>query len=262
MSALIFEKITQTLAANARLDIGIAGSFFRISECIYPVTVMLIKAGRVIGTMAGMMAGDYASDVEFDGVWIQNGATGQTISIQISDGGAGSDRVTGDVTVVGTVSVAGSVSVINGELSRVKANQCFMRVGYKVQAAGNYSIVQLWNPVASGKNLILNKVSLMVSTSMVGVELKKYSTALSSLLGNGYSKDISAANSSAEVRADHSASSLGTEMQTIGMYNPMDTKDYPFSEPILIRPGNGILLLSSTFNSALWATFQWNEEAI
>ena len=152
MSELVCEKLTQTLAAGAQWRVGVAGDFFRLAVAPYSVSVSLLVGNRIIGTMAGMLAGDYVKDIHFDGILITNGTTAPDVTMQIAGGGAGSDRVLGEV------------SVINGELARVKAGMCFTGANYSAPVAGQYSLCQLYNPAASGKNVILNKITAYCTT--------------------------------------------------------------------------------------------------
>lgn len=245
---LVFEKMTQTLAAGEILRLGVAGDFVRICEAAYAVKVTLLKGGRVIGSMAGMLAGDYVRDVDFDAVWVTNGTTPQVITLQVAGGGVGSDRVLGEV------------SVINGELARVKANQCFMGVISNPQVAGQCGLAQLWNPAASGKNLILNKVSILAVAGGV-FAIFRHNVALT--LGYpGMSKVASGAASAAEVRSGASAANIGSQYANFGVASANESKDFAFSEPFVIPPGWGIHTSVNTPNTAAYTTFQWIEEGI
>lgn len=227
MSNLVFEKISQALTAAKRLEIGIAGSFLRLSECAWPVTVTLLKGGRVIGSMSNMQAGDYVDNVEFDGVLVVNGATEQTVGIQIADGGAGSNRVLGEV------------AVIDGGRARTISGQAFIGQAWQPGVAGQYPHVQILNQAGSGKNVVIEGFAATGAAAGY-INIRDYSTALT-LASNGKCKKIGGAASSAELRVGSNASVLGGS-PLIGAYMAASGNySYKFNEPIILVPGQGIL---------------------
>lgn len=247
--SLVFEKISQVLAAGETMKTGIAGSFMRLAACQWPVTMSIIKDRRIVGTMKNMLAGDYIEAVEFDEIWIINGSTAQQIELQISGGGAGSNRVLGEV------------SVINGELNRVKANACFIATCLSPAVAGQLSAVQIYNPAASGVNLIVNKLSVF-SQVLSGYYLTNHSPALATLSGAGVSKKLGGAVGKGELRYAANAAMLGALMGYFSIPNAWDSRDYPFSEPIIVAPGGGLVLQMTTPNLPNYTTVQWNEEGV
>lgn len=244
---IVFEKFSQPLAAAYKWDIGVAGSYLRLSACQWPCTVLLYKQGRIIGQMANMLAGDYVEGVDFDAVSVLNGSTAQTIDIQISGGGAGSNRVLGEV------------SVINGEIQRVKAGGAF--IGYAAASAvpGQMSHNQLWNPAGSGKNLILTKISVLPSTS-AAIGLGTSVAALLALTGAAGSKKLGGAAPLAELRGATYAALQGIQVGNFSIVS--GSMDFSFSEPLVAPPGNGVIIFSSLVNINLYTTFQWFEEPV
>lgn len=250
---LVFEKLKQTLAANQTIQIGIAANFFSLTKCAWPVTVTLLQDNQIIGRAVDMLAGDFLEDIEFDAVWITNGAIAQEVGWQITGGNAGSTRVMGEV------------SVINGELNRVKANQCFIGVSASINVAGQCSAGQLWNPAASGKNLVLNKVSVMSGTGGANMAywLNRHNAALTTLMaGMPQSKLIGGAAPVAEIRTAANAAMIGAQLAYVGTPGVYESKDFQLAEPVIVPPGYGFVVQATIVNVASFATFQWNEEAI
>jgi len=177
----------------------------------------------------------------------------------------GAGTITGIVVVgdgeIQDSNVAGTVSVINGEIARVKANQSFMAVELNPAVAGQYGMVQLWNPVASGKRLILNKISVFSQVAAMGYGLFKYNTALT-LQGNAASKLSSGALSSGEMRTGSNVALVGNQYANFGLIGATESKDFPFSEPFVIEPGWSIYLCPAAPNTSAYTTYQWNEEVI
>lgn len=66
---------------------------------------------------------------------------------------------------VAQFSIAGTVSVIDGEKSRTLAGGMYAGAPFCVPTAGQYGYVQLWNPVASGKNLIVGSLGVGLSAN-------------------------------------------------------------------------------------------------
>lgn len=252
MMNLVFEKITQTLAAGQQVISNIAGDFFRLSVAPYPVTVALLKNQRIVGTMAGMLAGDYVKDMDFDGVVITNGETAQNVTFQIAGGGAGSDRVLGEV------------SVINGEVQRVKAGLAFIGRSSITATAGQYAHCQLWNPAGSGKNIILNKMTVCSSVAQHFLGAF-HNAALATLHVKGSSKLQGGAASVMECREEAPVTLVGNTQIfnfDIGAGVVGTSVDYAFSEPLIITPGSGFVLGSMVVAAQLSLNYQWVEEAI
>lgn len=247
MSDLVFEKLSQALAASESWRLNIAGDFFRLSEAAYPVSVSLLKGLRIVGTMRNMLAGDYVRDIAFDGVIIENGAMGQNVSAQIAGGGAGSDRVMGEV------------SVINGEVANVKAGRCFVKSSGVGAVAGQYPHVQIYNPAGSGKNVILSKVTVF-SAASIRFSLMRYNTPLATLSGAGYAKKASMPDAAAVVRMENNVARLGVPVANFAIGAPETAVEVPFAEPFIIEQGGGLVISDWAVNHEIYATFQWSEE--
>lgn len=245
---LVFEKLGQSLAAGEKWVIGIAGTHFRLAECQWPVTVTLLRGNRVMGTMANMLAGDYFEDIEYDAIWVTNGALAQTVRCQLSGGGAGSDRV------------VGVVSVINGEVERVMARTAF--IGYVMQAAtaGSLSHTQIYNPAGSGKNLILSK-GWGYTSLVTGIALTCFAAPVGVVTGVSSCKWIGGAAPVAELRAYAGAAMVGTMIGQMAHEIAGQSKEFPFQEPLMIPPGWGVGLVTGAANCQMTSTLQWLEEA-
>lgn len=249
--SLVFEKVVQPLAAEEKWIIGIAGSFLRLSECQWPVTVVIIKENRIVGEMRNMQAGDYVQEVEFDAVWVVNGTVGQSVELQIAAGGAGSSRVMGEV------------SVINGELNRVKAGGVFIGAPWVGASPGNLGHIQLFNPVGSGKNLIFSKLSAYAPAGVAfPVSILSHGVALATLFGKGANKKIGGAQSVAEFRTATSAAAVGSMMAAFAIEQVGKSVDFNFSEPIIVPPGYGLNFASGVANQTFSTSVQWFEESI
>lgn len=253
MSGLVFEKLLQTMAAGQDWRLNIAGDFFRLSGAQWPVSVALVKDLRIVGVMTNMLAGDYVRDIDFDGVIITNGSVGQDVSVQIAGGGAGSDRVMGEV------------SVIDGGKFRTLGGKAFWGSYTKVPSAGNYPAVQLWNPVGSGVRLCVEQL-MFGNYTATGIVL--FHIGINNVAGDTprspLSKLSGGAASVAEMRVKEGAALwmpagayFGDVYQAVGQSMP------PFTpkEPFVINQGSG-LVVEGDVSKTISVNFEFYEEAM
>ena len=247
---LVFEKLSQALAASESWRLNIAGDFFRLSEAAYPVSVSLLKEMRIVGTMRNMMAGDYVRDIAFDGVIIDNGATAQNVYVQIAGGGAGSDRVLGEV------------SVIDGAVVRTVAGGSFWGSLSVTGAAGNFPNVQFWNPAASGVRVVIEDIAPACSVSQP-VKIGVTSAALANLQGCCRSKKSGGADSKAEIRYQDSAALLVTAAtQLAAPYVAANRSEiYKLTSPVVLLPGYGLTFVGLSVACMVQGQAQFYEEA-
>lgn len=247
---VVFEKLTQTLAANGVLRLGIGGDFFRMAASLWPVSVSLIKENRIIGTMAGVLAGDYTEGIDFDAVEIRNGATAQAITVQISGGGAGSDRVIGEV------------SIIDGGKYRTYSGQAFAWAGGCSASAGTYAKHQIYNPPGSTVNLVVK--SFMVAQLAAGPVSVHVTNAALPVAGNNpvASKYAVGAASQALCKTENAASVTASprfidypQFSGAGSYQKI------LQEPVVIVPGWGLVFENIVINTNLNCSYEWIEEA-
>lgn len=250
MSGLVFEKLTQTLQAGEVWRLTIAADFFRIAAASWPVKVRILKAGRILGEMDGWQAGDFVRDVEFDAVEVEAGAIAQTVTVQIAGGGVGSDRVLGEV------------SVIDGAAARVYAGASFSSYGFHVPTTGQYSLVQLWNPAGSGKDLIVSGFAISLRGADSWASLAAGTSAIVGTARNIRSKLIGGAGSVAQKISATSATSPGMSGVDVffEIYQKADQGNYlKMNEPLIIRPGYGVTAFSGV-NVTVSASFDFYEK--
>lgn len=249
MSGLVFEKLTQILAAGQVWRLAIAADFFRIAAAPWALKVRIMKAGRILGEMDGWQAGDYLRGVEFDAVEVENGATAQAVTVQVAGGGVGSDRVIGEV------------SVIDGGEKTSDSGGAFMGGAVASAAAGTYSAVQLWNPVGSGKVLILRRASFGHSSD-TQTYMQWYGTPLSDLFGKAQNKKVGGAVSSAELRRTSAAASIVGDGTLSRLFvKASENTEISMREPIIIEPGKGVHAICNIVNVMTGATFEFIERA-
>lgn len=238
------EKLTQTF--NGQVEWGVPGGYFKLLASVTPVDVKLYKGGRLV-LQADDAEGGYYQRIEFDRVTISTPVS-QEVSWLYAPAEGGSDRL------------AGEVAVVDGGKARTIANQAFMGRAVRGAVVGQYSHVQLLNPAASGKRLVLKMVGGSGGTAR-GQELIRYDTALT-LVGNAPSKLVGGADSVAELREATNAAQLGTGsvlwQQTIQAN--VQPPHLVLAEPIVLEPGKGLLLRANVVNDTQVGCFEFLEE--
>lgn len=186
----------------------------------------------------------------FGNLQITNAGGVNTIigQVLIADGGFFDNRVTG------------SVEVIDGGKNRTLAASVFYGYGYSVPVANQYGYVQLYNPAASGKRVVLGQITYAANqaASVIG-HLTIYSSGLASFWGNAKNKNIGAPDSSAQIRTQQSAGVLSTAYMA-DLYMPGAlNQTLKFNEPIILTPGTGVMI-DSPMGVGLSANFEFYEE--
>lgn len=244
--SLVFEKLTQFLSAGQVWRLTIAADFFRIAAAAWPVKVRILKAGRILGEMDGWQAGDFVRDVQFDAVEIEAGAIAQTVTVQIAGGGVGSDRVLGEV------------SVIDGAIQTTRSNQSFIKSRQVTTTPGNFGAIGIWNPAGSGKEVELSRISTS-ATSAAGFSVGWYPTQLPTNIEKARSKLSGGMNSSAEISNEIKASAFITDELFAVERSAGIEMTYQFKEPMMIKPGAGLVVWCASAGVAMRTFFEFVE---
>jgi hypothetical protein len=155
--------------------------------------------------------------------------------------------------------ITGTVEVISGEKSRVIAGNSFAGSMGIVADPTFPAMVQLFNPAASGKNVFVNKI-ILGGTAAGEWIVSSTTTQLATLVGTCPNKKLNGAASSAERRREARAA-LGNTI-----FDLYATLNVPFDivmvEPLMVPPGNGIVVYPATVNVQNVTNFQFYEDPI
>lgn len=239
------KTLTLKLKAGERNNIMSPGSFLYLVESTAAVDFE-IDSGKYL---SGMLAGTWAEPGDFSRIGLTS-AVDQTIKLLVSNGRAGVFRVSGEV------------SVIDGSASRVKEARSFWTTGSSTASAGQYPHVQLWNPAASGKNVIITSLALDALATGQSITLGFSSVALTTIGGAAKSKLQGAADSVAELRNQSIASVTVPVIHTAFSILANDTKLIPLLDPIIVKPGFGYSAAGNTVATTIRGNWQHYEEAI
>jgi len=249
------------LAINEVREFACSAEYFEVRDMPFGLVLIEIldRSGGVISRLPVPAASDFVKPGKFETVRVTNGATAQTIRMFIGSGDAGSRRVSGTVSVSGTVAVSGNVSVIDGGKARTIAGQTGSVAPVKGAVIGENSRAGIWNPVGSGKSIIVKRAYISSSVSQ-SIYLGRVSVApvslaaANSLLLNG------AAFPGAALSAAESSVGFGT-LSALGSFT-LTTSPVAFEldEPVVIMPGYGLMFAANTVNSDISVTIPFIEE--
>lgn len=252
--------ITLKIDAGAFQDQPVQGIFVRNGDASPTIVVEARKGGEIIGS-AYLEAGDLIRFARaYDHLMIvHEEATTQTVTILAGHGELTTSRVAGTVAVDGTVSVDGTVEVIDAEQSKVLAGAAFVVAGVWGAVAGQYAHAQLWNPVGSGKHLVVRSIVASAGAA-AGVVLNGYmSTQLTTLVKNAASKYVAAPVSASELRSQSSATLLFTGMGSIEA-QANQGGEMLRAAPLILPEGYGVAVAPYQVNTALSAQFEFEEQ--
>lgn len=248
----MIEIIGGVWAAGETKTFHINGGYLEILEAQYPVDVMLMdKAGAQLSIMRGSEASFFSRPQEgFNTIQIMS-PQAQTVRVFVGSGDAGTRRT------------AGVVSVVDGGKARTLAGVAFMGNVSFAGVASQYSHVQLWNPAVSGRNLVVGQIQCNGVVAQ-GVSLRAHNAALAALFSVPPSKRIGAAASVAEFRTASASGYIPAGADVVAFsIQASATVQYKPTEPIVIPPGQGLVLFANNVQAALLAaTFDFYEDAI
>lgn len=158
--------------------------------------------------------------------------------------------------------IAGTVDVIDGGKARTLAGIAFTAYGYSLAQAAVYSALQLWNPVGSGKNAVVEQILIYGSNAApIYAVVKSGQTVYGNLKSAGQPKKLGSVPSVVEVRGDYTATPPGLPgMVTLSAPSPSGMSIYRPNEPIVVPPGWGLNMISTSPNVDTSGSFEWYED--
>ena len=127
--------------------------------------------------------------------------------------------------------------------------------------AGQWTHIQLWNPLGSGKRLMITDIRAALTDAAGTIIMSDHDVALSDLGGNVPASKLGLFQSSAagEFREQVNGATLGSQFGFIEA--PLSTPvEVPLSDfPIILREFEGIVLRPDAANNGINALIQWQE---
>lgn len=235
-----------TLAGGGAQAIEVRGSYFKYKGGTGPIRVTPSSGGPV-----DLMPGQGMSGLSFDKLLVRDISGNANIGFLLAGDGAWSDdRITGNV------------EVIDGERTRTLAGTMFGGSPYCTALANNYPNLQLWNPVGSGKNLIIGAMDFgTITTGAINV------LASNIALANVFSvpvanKRLGSAPGVGQLRFENRAAA---EPFTFGMLRNEATaantpQQWNIRGAVVVPPGWGLNVYCPQVNTTSTANFEWFEE--
>lgn len=186
----------------------------------------------------------------------------------------------GEGTIVGQVMmgegefsdnrISGSVEMIDGGRARSLSGQSFGALAIAGAAPGGswFGHAQLWNPANTGKRLMIGGVMLS-NKGNADMSLYSWNTPLPNVLqpgspgGRNVQGKYQGAVSVAQSLVSHEATTLGTEAgMHMGGIVATTMFEKRFLEPIVLDPGQGLLVVCHAPNVQLNSYFEYFEESL
>ncbi|MFJ4294200.1 hypothetical protein ACIP1U_31225 [Cupriavidus sp. NPDC089707] len=158
--------------------------------------------------------------------------------------------------------ISGTVDVIDGGKARTLGNTAFYAYNSVAVAAGQYCTLQLWNPVGSGKNLVVEGLIVTASAAVTSRIWWQTAALASASIYAPQAKLLGGAGSAGQLKTAIPTSSAFIAAQGLtnmsvaaGVQSPLD-----FTEPLILRPGYGLCVDSNVTAQQIGATFEYFEE--
>lgn len=182
---------------------------------------------------------------------------------------AGGATITGKVVIgdgqIDDPTIAGTVQVIDGGKARSLAGNVFWGYSFSGPLTGSYSYVQLANPAASGKRLVVAQIALQMGVAVGTSAIAHIHQSTANIGGTQTippSKLIGAPGASVAVMYANEASAAPTgykAMADVYMVGPVFTL-VKFTEPLIVPPGYVLGVDGGVTNIGLSANFEFYEE--
>lgn len=240
------------LAANEAREVAVQGEYFELRNALYPIAMieLLDRTGSVIARLENPEQSDYCKPGRYETIRITNGPTAQTVRHFYGSGDAGSRRTSGLVRIDGT----SNVSVVDGGKARTSAGAVFGGRAAVAGVANLYCQAQWWNPVGSGKRIVIP--SFVAQASTYGVVAGISNAPLPSTVGGVGSKKSGGPASVVVGRVDVAAG-YGPLIVLNQAGNNVQMREV---EPYVIGPGYGFVIAAYDHSASLFASVHFIEE--
>jgi len=233
------------IPAGGSFQLQAVGDYFKLVSASADVEVR----GDTFGTIGVIKAGQGLRRTPFQRLEFKE-VSGFQNSIQVLVGG--SDFV--------DERIAGSVEVIDGGRNRTLAGSAFFAEVSVAASAAMYSVAQLFNPVGSGGNLVVNRLNL-ASGAGGAFGVGWHAGAVLAPLGGTASKRVSGGFVSVAQTRGGTTAAIGAVGQWFTMQMPANGfVPYKMEEPIVLPPGTGLSVWSGAVNVDLRASVEYWED--
>lgn len=159
--------------------------------------------------------------------------------------------------------VTGSVEVIDGDKNLTNAGLMYSGSAGSSPNASQYAVSQLWNPIGSGKNIIVKCCNFSTPNTQAAVlNIGNVEMATDVTATRSASKLSGGANSAAMVKVGLTASIPTTGFLQAYNMTANQIVTWKASGPLVIKPGFGFNLTGAALNTSATLNVEWLEEVI
>ena len=228
------------------------GDFLYIDQASTGVVSVELNM-RQGGTLAPiLLAAGGSIECDFSSIKLNASAQlNKTARIIVGNGA----RIKGGATVAPT---SETIQTVDGSRFRTDGETAIMGQAYCGPLAGNYSHAQVFNPSTSNKNVYINKLLISASAAtFVNVDTNTTQLASSpSPSGNMMIKKFGAGAASTLLRIEKAAAAIASAYYgqiPVPANQPVDAQ---ITEPLLLRPGYGLVIQNQLANQDLFINVQ------
>lgn len=260
----MIEIFTLALAANESREVAKSGEYFEVRNALFlmPLIELLDRSGGVVARLENMEQSDFVKPGRYETVRVTNGPTAQVVRMFCGSGDAGSRRTSGLVRIDGE----SAVLTVDQPKRAVLLGAAYEGLAGAIGVAATNTRLQLHNPAASGKNLIVMGVSV---SSDVAADFTAFPTAsvFGSVMVDSKANrfhGMGAGGSVAQLRWENVAAAAGGALLGKFASHYLQARQihaFDMRDPYVVSPGFALAIqgpLAATLN----AVFKWSEEAV
>lgn len=168
---------------------------------------------------------------------------------------------------IGTVTLTDNIARLLGVVRPFEENESrnsrsFWGACLQAAVAAQLGHIQLLNPVASGKTVIVDRVLFENGGASNLLDLSDYATGLTTNTGSVWAKNQAGGAPVAQLRKQTNAAELGTIKLLFRTPAALGYSEVlgPTDAPLVIAAGAAITLIQNNVNVECAAIFHWREE--
>ena len=232
------------IAAGASLILPVDGGYYKILSATGPLGVARNGANGLDGLIPGQGERENFTWLTLQD---QSGAT-NNVRVLVADNSFVDDTI------------YGQVQVVDGGRLISQQNLAFVGNGNQGPTAGLFPQVQLWNPPGNTRWAAISRIIVgSFSASIQTIQIRPHNAALA-VAGNIPQPKLIAAGASTstmEMKLEQNAALLGGSV--IGLASVISVFPFEFKEPLILRPGQGVIVSNATVNTTVIANFDFIE---
>lgn len=247
-------NMAAAFAAGETKSFMLQADRFELLDVPYTVDVELVD--RNGGKLAAMSGGETS--------WFMEPRNGPFYEIRITSQQAQTVRWFVGSGDAGTRKTAGVVQVVDGGKARTLADQAFAWANGALAVAAKFGMCQLFNPAGSGKRVIVKayQVTMQAAGNVRVFTNNAAATTLEAAPVN--SKHHGGAAPVAQSRSDNLVASTPTPayLDSVSFAAAGSTPRIVLQEPVVLEPGRGFCVETTSPAVQVNATYEWLEEII